>query len=407
MYGRLKDLFRANHILLWICLITLINQIGFGVVIPVLPFFVQTLGGTEAAVGAAVAAFGLGRLLFDLPMGQLTEHLGRRRVLVIGAAFAAIGSFLCSLAGSNQQLLVFRFIAGIGSAAVLVVGPIIVADVSSRQNRARMMSVYMTFFQLAVAIGPIIGGAMSAAFGPRLPFLTFAVLAMLAGYVGLTRLPETRPSVQGKGSHREGPRGIDVFRMLIRNPGFILIGLIGFASTAARTAGIFAVIPATAYRYGGLTQTQVGLALTIASLCNFAMVSVAGILADRFGRKAMITPGGLLVATSFLLFSVQAGYPLFVISAIFWGVGSSLYNSPATAYAADLAPPGANGITMGIYRTLGDLGYVVGPIALGFVADQVSPIVATVAIAALFVAIVIPFAVYAPEPERHAKAQVA
>ena len=121
----------------------------------------------------------------------------------------------------------------------------------------------------------------------------------------------------------------------------------------------------------------------------------------------MITPGGLLVAVSFLLFSVQAGYPLFVLSAVFWGVGSSLYNSPATAYAVDLAPPGANGLTMGIYRTLSDLGYVVGPIALGFVADQVSPIVATVAVAALFVAIVIPFAIYAPEPSRKATSQVA
>ena len=407
MYRRLKELLRANHILLWICFITLINQIGFGVVIPVLPFFVQKLGGTEAAVGAAVAAFGLGRLLFDLPMGQLTDHLGRRRVLVIGAAIAAVGSLLCSLAGSTGELLVFRFIAGIGSAAVLVVGPIIVADVSNRQNRARMLSVYMTFFQLAVAIGPIIGGAMSTAFGPRLPFLTFAVLAMVAGFVGLTRLPETRPSAQRNGDRLAGQRGIDVFQTLIRNPGFILIGLIGFASTAARTAGIFTVIPATAYRYGGLTQTQVGLAFTIASLCNFAMVSGAGILADRFGRKAMIIPGGLLVAVSFLLFSVQAGYPLFVLSAVFWGVGSSLYNSPATAYAVDLAPPGANGLTMGIYRTLSDLGYVVGPIALGFVADQVSPIVATVAVAALFVAIVIPFAIYAPEPSRKATSQVA
>ncbi len=404
MVERLRDLLRANHILLWICFITLINQIGFGVVIPVLPFFVQTLGGTEAAVGAAVAAFGLGRLLFDLPMGHLTEHLGRRRVLVIGTAFASVGSLLCGLAGSNQQLLVFRFVAGIGSAAVLVVGPIIVADVSSSENRARMMGVYSTFFQFAVGIGPVIGGAMSASIGPRWPFFTFAILAAMAGVVGLTRLPETRRAIHHGASNQVQPRGAEVLGYLVRNPGFILVGLIGFAATAARTAGIFTVVPATAYRYGGLNPTQVGLAFTIANLLNFATVSAAGVLADRFGRKATIAPGALLVAVSFLLFSFQIGYPIFVLSAIFWGIGSSMYNSPATAYAADLAPPGANGTTLGIYRALGDLGYVLGPIGLGYLADQVSPVMATLTISVLFLVILAPFVVYAPEPKRKVKA---
>jgi DHA1 family multidrug resistance protein-like MFS transporter len=404
MVERLRDLLRANHILLWICFITLINQIGFGVVIPVLPFFVQTLGGTEAAVGAAVAAFGLGRLLFDLPMGHLTEHLGRRRVLVIGTAFASVGSLLCGLVGSNQQLLIFRFVAGIGSAAVLVVGPIIVADVSSTENRARMMGVYSTFFQFAVGIGPVIGGAMSASIGPRWPFFTFAILAAMAGVVGLTRLPETRRAIHHGASNQVQPRGAEVLGYLVRNPGFILVGLIGFAATAARTAGIFTVVPATAYRYGGLNPTQVGLAFTIANLLNFATVSAAGVLADRFGRKATIAPGALLVAVSFLLFSFQIGYPIFVLSAIFWGIGSSMYNSPATAYAADLAPPGANGTTLGIYRALGDLGYVLGPIGLGYLADQVSPVVATLTISVLFLVILAPFVVYAPEPKRKVKA---
>ncbi|HLH75060.1 MAG TPA: MFS transporter, partial [Chloroflexota bacterium] len=310
----------------------------------------------------------------------------------------------CGLAGSNQQLLVFRFVAGIGSAAVLVVGPIIVADVSSSENRARMMGVYSTFFQFAVGIGPVIGGAMSASIGPRWPFFTFAILAAMAGVVGLTRLPETRRAIHHGASNQVQPRGAEVLGYLVRNPGFILVGLIGFAATAARTAGIFTVVPATAYRYGGLNPTQVGLAFTIANLLNFATVSAAGVLADRFGRKATIAPGALLVAVSFLLFSFQIGYPIFVLSAIFWGIGSSMYNSPATAYAADLAPPGANGTTLGIYRALGDLGYVLGPIGLGYLADQVSPVMATLTISVLFLVILAPFVVYAPEPKRKVKA---
>ena len=410
MVARIVELLRANRILLWISLITLVNQLGFGLVIPVLPFFVQTFGGTQAAVGASVAAFGLARLLFDLPMGHLTERAGRRRVLVIGEAVTAVGTLFCGLAASYPQLLIFRFIAGMGSATVLTAGQIVVTDVSTRENRGRMMGVYMSFFQLAVGVGPVLGGLLSDALGPRAPFIAFAVLAVLAGAIGYLRLPETRKLSDHLASASATtvapitrPSGLDVLSKLARSPGFILVALIGFAATVARTGGIFSVVPATAYRMVGLTPFQVGLAITIANLLNFVTVSGAGVLADRYGRKATIIPGGALVALGFVLFSMRAGYPVFVVAALLWGLGSALYNSPASAYAADLAPPGAYGTTLGIYRALGDAGYVVGPLALGYLADHVGPVGALLTVAGVFVVIVLPFLVYAPETRRAAE----
>ena len=403
MLARVLELLRENRILLWLSLITLVNQLGFGLVIPVLPFFVQTFGGTEAAVGAAVAAYGLARLLFDLPMGHLTERAGRRPVLLIGEAITAIGSLGCGLALTYPQLLVFRFVGGIGSATVLTVGQIIVADVSKRENRGRMMSIYMTFFQFAVGIGPVIGGGLNQALGPRSPFLVFAVLALVALIIASLRLPETR-KLQLAIADRplERPSGATVFGQLLRNPGFVLVGLIGFAATAARTGGIFSVVPATAYKFGGLTPGQVGLAITVANLLNFGTVSGSGFLADRFGRKATIVPGGVLVGLGFVLFSVQTSYLVFIVAATLWGIGSSLYNSPASAYAADMAPVGAIGTTMGVYRMLSDAGYVVGPLAIGVIADGIGPVGALLTVAAMFAVIVMPFLLFAPETRRAA-----
>jgi DHA1 family multidrug resistance protein-like MFS transporter len=402
---RVLDLVRANRILLTISLVTMVSQVGFGMVIPVLPLFVQTFGGTEAAVGAAVAAFGLARLLFDLPMGHLTERAGRRRIMVIGEVITAVGSLICGLAATYPQLLVFRFIAGIGSATVLTVGPIIVADISKRENRGRMMSAYSTFFQLAVGVGPVVGGMISVVLGPRAPFFGFAALGALAAAVCYLWLPETRHlQAEFQLSPTERPGSTVVLRKLLSSPGFVLVGLIGFAATLARTGGIFSVVPSTAYRFGGLNASQVGLAITIANLLNFGTVSGAGVLADRFGRKATIVPGGLLVALGFVLFSVQSSYVVFVAGTVLWGMGSALYNSPASAYAADMAPAGANGTTMGIYRALSDLGYAVGPLILGFLADRIGPVGALLTVAATFVVIVVPFLLYAPETRRATKA---
>lgn len=397
MLSRLLALLRANRSLLTVSLITMVSQLGFGLVIPVLPLFVQTFGGTEAMVGAAVAAYGLARWLFDLPMGHLTERAGRRPVLLIGEAFTAVGSLCCALAANYPQLLAFRFIAGIGSATVLTTGPIIVADLSTRANRARLMSVYSTFFQLAVGAGPVVGGALSVALGPRAPFFAFGLLGVLAATIAYLWLPETRPRQTESSAAAASSDGPAVLGRLLRSPGFLLVGMIGFVATVARTGGIFSVVPATAYRSGGLTASQVGLAITIANLLNFGSVSGAGVLADRFGRKATIVPGGVCVALGFLLFSVQASYAAFVAGAVLWGIGSSLYNSPASAYAADMAPAGAYGTTMGIYRMLSDAGYVVGPLALGFLADQLGSVGALLTVALLFVVIVTLFLRYAPE----------
>ena len=227
---RLVDTLRANQILIWICLITLVNQLGFGMVIPVLPLFVQTFGGTAGAVGAAVALYGLGRLLFDLPMGQLTERLGRRQVFIVGEVITVVGTLLCALAPTYNVLLIGRFIGGVGGATVLTVGQIIVADVSKRENRGHMMGVYMSFFQFAVGIGPVVGGLVATALGPRAPFLAFAVLAAVAGFVGARKLVETR-GLGERSSHATSTRA--VYRELLGNSSFLFIGAIGFASTAA------------------------------------------------------------------------------------------------------------------------------------------------------------------------------
>jgi DHA1 family multidrug resistance protein-like MFS transporter len=399
-HTKLFALIQANQVLLWICLITVVNQLGFGMVIPVLPLFVQQFGGTAGAVGATVALYGLGRLLFDLPMGQLTEAMGRRKVLLIGEVITAVGALGCGLALNFPQLLAFRFVGGIGGATVLTVGQIMVADISQRHNRGRMMGVYMSFFQLAVGIGPVVGGLVSAALGARAPFLAFGILAASAGALGLVALPETHGLANRAAGLTKRVAASEVWRQLARSPGFILVGLIGFAATVVRTGGIFVVVPTTAYQHAHLSPAQVGLAITVANLLNLVSSSGAGALADRFGRKATIGPGVLLTCGGLALFAVQASYPLFVASALLYGLGSSLYSSPASAYAADLAPPGGNGPTMGAYRTLSDLGYVIGPLAVGYLADRVGAPSTLFIVAALLLVIVGPFLRFAPETRR-------
>lgn len=401
MLGNLGELLRRYHILLWICAVVAINQLGFGIIVPVLPLYADSFGVPQVAIGLAVAIYGLGRLLFNYPMGQLTDRLGRRQVVLWGEVITAVGSFLCAVAPTFEWLLLFRFIGGVGAATVLTGAQVIIADISTPANRGRITSFYMGWFLFAVGLGPTPGGLLASALGLSAPFVAFGILSLLAGLICWWKLPETRGLSEGRarvaGATAARPATAAVLRHLLRRPAFPLVSLVTFIQFMARTGAIFTVVPVLAHERIGLNAFQIGLALTIGNMVNLAMTPASGILVDRFGRRPVIVPGTLLSGLAFAAFAITGSYPAFIAVCLLWGFAVGIGGSAPGAYAADLAPPGANGVTMGLYRTLADAGYVVGPALLGFLADAYGAGAALVTIGALFWIAGILFGLLAPE----------
>lgn len=405
-----------QRVLLVACSVILVNQLGFGIITPVTPLYARTFGVDDAAIGLVVAVYGLARFLCNAPFGHFADRFGRREVIVAGALLTCLGNVLCGLAGSFPELLVFRFVAGAGSAAVITGTQVVVADVAVRENRGRMMSIYSAFFQCAVSIGPTVGGIIDVLLGPRAPFFTFGGLTLVAGLIALTRLPDTRtigapttrvPSARGPsggGSARSEPetpvpggRGSSVTRLLLLNVGFLTASSIALVAAFNRTGAMFNVVPLMGVERLGVNAAAIGVALTAGNLCNLAVVGLVGVLVDRYGRKAVIVPSGLFSALAFAGFAFTTVYPLFLLSAVLWGIGAGGANTASSTYAADQAPPGANGATMGMYRMISDAGYVIGPTLLGLVAMGGGASIALLIAAVLAALVVVPFLLFAPE----------
>jgi DHA1 family multidrug resistance protein-like MFS transporter len=399
--GGLRRRLAEHRILTWVCLVIAVNQLGFGIIVPVTPIYARTFGVSEAAIGLVVAIYGLGRFLFSVPVGQAADRFGRKRTIFAGTLLTCAGSLLCGLAEDFTQLLIFRFIAGIGSTTVITGTQIVVADVATRENRGRMMSAYQGFFSFAVGVGPSIGGVVALLAGPRAPFFVFAVLTIIAGTLALVQLPETRGRGEAVRVADPGvaPAGRGIVRQLLTNVGFICVSLVTLQAAFTRTGAIFSVVPLVGVERIGLDAAAVGLAITTGNMLNLATITLAGVLVDRYGRKPVIVPSCLLSAAAFLGFAYALDYPTFVISAVLWGVGSALGGS-AAAYAADQAPPGGNGVTMGIYRMLSDAGYVIGPALLGVIAEGAGAPAALMVAAAMAIGAMMPFALLAPETGR-------
>lgn len=369
---RLSDAYQNNRALVWLCAVIFVNQLGFGSVTPVVPLYAKSFGVSISAIGLSVAVYGLARFIGGLPTGQLSDRLGRRPTLVIGEALTCLGNLLCGLATDYPQFLLFRFVAGLGAVAVVTTGQVILADLSTRSNRGKLMGIYQGAFLAGVGLGPLPGGVLAEAFGLSFPFYAFAALGVIAGVVAFDRVPETR-GARHEISSMAPASGEPYLRQLWRlleNRGFTLVSLVSFVQFFARTGAIFAVVPVMAATRLGLSADQIGSGLTTTALANMGMVYFAGVMVDRFGRKPVIVPSTLISGLAVASFAFAPGYGSFIAASLFWGIASGISGPAPAAYAADMAPPGLNAVTMSSYRMISDLGYVVGPMLLGWIADM-------------------------------------
>ena len=141
-----------NRSFLALCFLVLVNQVGFGVITPVLPSYARSFGLSGGAVGLVIGSYGLARFLANVPAGHLAERQGRRRVIILGTAITSIAAALIATATSLTLLLAYRLLAGLGAATVLTAGEIMVGDIATPENRGRMMSLYQGFFLVCVGL---------------------------------------------------------------------------------------------------------------------------------------------------------------------------------------------------------------------------------------------------------------
>ena len=388
------------------CVIIAVNQLGFGAMIPSLPLYAQTFGVSLGAIGFAVAIYGLARFAGALPAGRLADRLGRRPTLAIGGLVSGLGNAACALAPDYGLFLGARFVAGLGASLVLVTGIIILADISRREHRGRMMSIYQGVFTFSVGIGPLPGGWLAGHIGLDAPFWAHAGMSLAAAGVAWFAIPESREMQEQVRSAAESAKGSlwAALGALRRRTAFLLICSVSFAQAFTRTGGLFSVIPVLGAGFLGLSALEIGSGMAVGSVLGLLVVYPAGSLVDRFGRKTVIVPATLTAASAFVVFSFASGYPGYLLASAVWGIATSIAGSSPAAYAADTAPPGMNAAGMSSFRMLSDLGYVVGPIAMGYMADLVGPRQTVVWAGGLLLVVGVAFAILAPETHKRARA---
>lgn len=363
---------REHERLLMITISTVLVMAGQGVVAPVLPLYARSFGVGAATVGLTLSFFALARLILNVPLGLLADRLGRRVLLVSGPLVTAAGMVGSGLAPGIVQLLLWRFVAGAGSAMYMTAAQIYLVDISTPANRARFLGTNQGALLVGVSIGPAVGGVVAELFGLRAPFYVVGAASLVACAYAYLRLPETR--------HLAGPRedrpkkepGRSSWATMLLSLNFFCVALVTMSIFFTRTAARQTLMPILADSRFDLSTSAIGLVFTGMALVNIAGLAPAAYVADHFGRKWAIVPSGLVMAASLILMALADSRQLFFLSALVMAMGTSIAGPAPAAYAADIAPAENRGLAMGLYRAAGDAGFLVGPPLLGAVADATS-----------------------------------
>jgi MFS family permease len=348
-----------------IVLASLLSRLGYQMArSPVLPAFAADLGALPELIGVIVAASTLTGVLFKMPSGALSDVLGRKRMMVLGALFFAAPPFLYPFIQDAWSLLALRFVHGFATAIFSPVASAYVASLAATGRGARL-GWFSSANDAGATAGPLLGGFLlyfTASYS--VTYLAVGVLGVLTLLVVLLLPDFDAPAPQVRSL---GERAAELRKGLgevLRTPPIFLAA--GIEAAMYLGYGAFLGFLPIYARTTGLNDAQIAIVLGAQLILAIAAKPLAGRLSDQIGRLPIIAAGLSLCAGALPLIFRSESWTAFLFAAPLLGIGVGLVTPVTNALIADIASARNLGAAMGVFGTIWDIGEAAGPIIAGF-----------------------------------------
>ena len=361
---------RASEELIVLCGATFLVMAGQGVVSPVLPLYAKDFGVSAAAVGLTLTVFALARLIVNVPAGIIADRYGRRILLVGGPIITSVGMIGSGLSDSIGELLVWRFIAGAGSAFYMSGAMIYLIDIATPEQRTRYVAINQWALTVGFALGPGIGGLVADRYGLSVPFYVVGVMGIVTAIYAVIRLPETRDQAVAEDAEAEGePMSTWTFVLSRR---FLLVAVASATIFMTRAGTRGTLMPLHAEDALGWGPAEIGIVFTVTGALTLFTLMPAAWAADHISRRFVVGFSGVVAGIGAMLAGSIVSPVGFVLGNVVMSLGTGTAGPAPAAYVADIAPPGKRGIAVALYRSAGDVGFLAAPPLLGLLAEATS-----------------------------------
>lgn len=411
--------------------------LGFGIVAPALPVFARTFGVSAFLASAVISVFAFMRLISSPGAGALINRVGERAVLATGLIIVAVSSLLAGIAESYLQLLLMRGFGGIGSAMFTVSAMALLLRTVGPNQRGRAASAFQAGFLFGGVAGPAVGGLV-VGISIRMPFFVYTVTLAAAAAVTLIFLRKPPKAEQ----HTEGivgPEEVDAVTLAqaaessepgatadtdatveagaaaskeppplglmqaLRNGGYraaLMANLInGVVTFGIRTSLVPLFVVESLLQGPGLA----GIGFLVAAATQAACLLPAGRITDTRGRRPALLIGTITGFIGVLMLALTSEPILFVVSMGVMGIATAFLGSAPAAIVGDVIGHRKSGVVVASFQMIADFGAIIGPLAAGWLADQLGYHWAfSIAVVVSLLAVIVAFFMHETKPRESA-----
>ena len=340
--------------LLVIFLTIFVNLVGFGIIIPLLPFYAQTFGASPLVIGLLFASFSIAQLVASPVLGHLSDRWGRRPVLIFSLMGTVVSFVMMALAGSLAMLFAARIVDGL-SGGNITTARAYIADITTEENRAKAFGLLGAAFGLGFIVGPALGAVFSH-ISYTAPIWAAAAITVVAVALAWVWLPETVHTAQAAGSPWRAlgdlSRRADV-RVL-----FTVDFVYWTASAVYQTT--FALFGARRF---GFDAAQTGYLLSAFGFLGVVVqAGLVGPVVRALGERRTLSMGLLFAAIGWGGSAMTHSLPIFVAMLVPGAIGVGLCNATLSALISKVAGPNDQGRVQGAAGALESLGRTIGPV---------------------------------------------
>ena len=371
---------------------TFIDMIGFGMVIPLLPFHPETVNAGALALGMLIGSFSLMQFIFSPLLGRLSDKVGRRPVILLSILSSAISFVIFAMADSFILLLISRIAAGMATEAA--VAQAYMADITDEKERTKGMGRLGAAHGAGFIIGPAIGGLLSI-YGFSATGFVAALVTGVNFVFAFFFLPEsnapTNPNIQkSEGASYWRRLGGALTKPLIGTV-FLILFLVTYAFSAVPV-----IVPLLGIEFFGFGEVEMSYFFMYIGVVQIVLQGILiGKMTNRWGEKNLILVGSLLMMTGMFIVPLFNSFPVFLGALTIMSSGFGTLGTVLPSYISKKAAGDEQGGILGVAQGIGSIARIPGPLVAGLIAELAGlPIAFFISATLLLIAFVLGFKIF-------------